>query len=67
MSLSVTNTVPSLAGVWQAGTSLGSIEISPVSGFRVPVSTRHIRQLATPDRQACLQYCGVCKQAWAAA
>ena len=47
VSLSVTITVPSLAGVWQAGTSLGTIVIAPVSGLRVPVSTRHIRQLAT--------------------
>jgi hypothetical protein len=53
--LLVTNTVPSLAGVWQAGTSLGSIAICPVSLLRVPVSTRHMRQLATTESPACQQ------------
>ena len=43
------------AGVWQAGTSLGIIDTSPVSLFFVPVSTRHIRQLATTDKPGCQQ------------
>ena len=54
-SLLVTNTVPSLAGVWQAGTSFGIIVMAPVSALRVPVSTRHIRQLATTVKPACQQ------------
>ena len=54
-SLLVTNTVPSLAGVWQAGTSFGIIVIAPVSAFRVPVSTRHMRQLATTVSPGCQQ------------
>ena len=53
--LSVTITVPSFAGVWQPGTSFGIIEILPVAASRVPVSTRHMRQLATTDRPGCQQ------------
>ena len=55
LGLSVTSTVPSLAGVWQAGTSLGCILISPVLGSFVPTSTRHIRQLATTESAGCQQ------------
>ena len=54
-SLLVTNTVLSTAGVWQAGTSLGCIVMAPVSGLRVPASTRHMRQLATTDSPGCQQ------------
>ena len=53
--LSVTSTVRSFAGVWQAGTSLGTILISPVFGSFAPVSISHIRQLATTDRAGCQQ------------
>ena len=55
VSLSVTITVPSLTGVWQPGTSLGTIVILPVAASRWPVSMRHIRQLATTDRPGCQQ------------
>jgi hypothetical protein len=55
LSLSVTITVPSLTGVWQPGTSLGTIVILPVSASRWPVSIRHIRQLATTERPGCQQ------------
>ena len=55
LGLSVTSTVKSLAGVWQAGTSLGSILISPVLASLVPVSISHIRQLATTDKAGCQQ------------
>ena len=52
---SANTTVASFAGVWQPGTSFGIIEILPVAASRVPVSTRHIRQLATTDRPGCQQ------------
>ena len=54
-SLWVTNTVPSLAGVLQAGTSLGNMEMRPVCGSRLPVSTRHMRQLPTTVKPGCQQ------------
>ena len=53
--LLVTITVPSFAGVWQAGTSFGTIVTLPVAASRVPVSTRHMRQLATTERPGCQQ------------
>ena len=53
--LSVTITVPSLAGVWQAGTSFGTIFTSPVSASLEPTWTSHIRQLATTERAGCQQ------------
>ena len=53
--LSVTRTVRSLAGVWQAGTSLGIILISPVLGSLLPTSISHIRQLATTESAGCQQ------------
>ena len=53
--LSVTITVPSLAGVWQPGTSLGIILISPVLASLAPTSISHIRQLATTDSAGCQQ------------
>ena len=54
-SLFVTRTVPSLAGVWQAGTSLGTILISPVLASLVPTSISHIRQFATTESAGCQQ------------
>ena len=51
----VTITVPSFTGVWQPGTSLGTIVILPVSASRWPVSIRHMRQLATTDSPGCQQ------------
>ena len=54
-SLSVTRTVPSLAGVWQPGTILGIILISPVFGSLLPTWISHIRQLATTERAGCQQ------------
>ena len=54
-SLSVTRTVPSLAGVWQPGTILGTIFTSPVFGSFEPTSISHIRQLATTDSDGCQQ------------
>ena len=42
---------PVLGGVWQPGTSLGIILISPVLGSLVPISISHIRQLATTDER----------------
>ena len=53
-SLLVTMTVPSLAGVWQAGTTRGCMATVP-SGFFSPTSTRHIRQLATTVSAGCQQ------------
>jgi len=53
--LSVTMTVPSRTGVWQPGTSLGTIVTLPVAASRCPVSMRHIRQLATTERPGCQQ------------
>ena len=52
---SVTSTVPSFAGVWQAGTSLGTILTSPVLGSLAPTSISHIRQLATTESAGCQQ------------
>ena len=53
--LSVTRTVPSLAGVWQPGTIFGIILISPVFGSLLPTSISHIRQLATTESAGCQQ------------
>ena len=55
LGLLVTMTVMSLAGVWQAGVSLGIILTSPVLGSLLPISTSHIRQLATTDSAGCQQ------------
>ena len=55
LGLSVTSTVTSLAGVWQPGTSLGIILISPVFGSLLPTSISHIRQLATTESAGCQQ------------
>jgi len=51
--LSVTITVMSFAGVWQAGTIFGIILTSPVFGSLDPTSTSHMRQLATTESAGC--------------
>ena len=49
--------MPSLAGIWQPGTTRGCMATLP-SGFFSPISTRHMRQLATTVRAGCQQYEG---------